>query len=164
MTNYIGWTPPPGVGVVAPPVHFETIVDVIYSDGLFSGGTKGLPGERAGDLNWSAVGDGPAIVAYAIVEEYKPAPELREWFALIRYGSLVASSQSREDFCQIKDGEEIIHVREVLPAAREVVAWAVVGVDGKPFALWISEDAAGGFVAEQGGGTVVRLSGVMPNE
>ena len=74
MTDFQAWTPPPGA-VVEPPVHVETLVDLFYSDASHS-----VESVRAGDLNWSSVGDGPSIVAYAVVQEYKPAP--REWWAV----------------------------------------------------------------------------------
>ena len=65
MTNFIGWTPPPGVAVVPPPVHPKTWVSVLYSDGQFS-----KTDYEADTFNWSSVGDGPRVVAYAVVEEY----------------------------------------------------------------------------------------------
>jgi len=162
MTTFIGWTPPPGVEVVPPPVHPETKVAVIYSDGEQD---EFMP---ARCLNWSAEGDGPRVVAYAVVEEYKPAPEPREWWA---YNGIMFKTE-RAAIAQRKSladwyGEAtafdrpIIHVREVLPG-REVVAWGVVGDHG-PICLTFFDDSAE-ITARENNGTVVRLSGVMPNE
>jgi len=163
MTNYIGWTPPPGVAVVPPPVHPRTVVDVIYSDA--SNDLHWI----ARDLNWSAVGDGPAIVAYAVVSEYKPAPEPREWWTV---GKHMHDSEAEADefrkACALLSGNSdhlytpIIHVREVTPAAREVVAWAVFS-DEQRMLLTGSAVAAKQY-ADRHGGTVVKLTGVMPNE
>lgn len=65
MTDFKLWISPAGE-VVAPPVHPMTTVDVIYSDG-----GKGTY-IHARNLNWSSAGDGPNIIAYSVVEEYKP--------------------------------------------------------------------------------------------
>jgi len=166
--DYVGWTPPPGVGVVEPPVHPATVVDVIYSDG----GSAVDCGTLAGDLNWSAVGDGPSIVAYAVVQEYKPAPGPREWWLNVQlpYATTVVlhdTYEAADKGRRTSDGKiargfaaEPIHVREVPPSGREVVAWAVMSDDGL---LTSSRRDVADYLVEKFGGTVVRLSGVMPN-
>jgi hypothetical protein len=157
MTNYIGWTPPPGVAVVPSPVHPETRIDLIYSDGQIVYGTYGPR------HNWSGVGDGPSIVAYAVVEEYKPAPED---FWIVRWDNggrcSFTNVESADDYAaQLSfENARVIHVREVMPAAREVVAWAVV--DGNSLNCFYEKKWADNFV-EQRGGTVVRLTGAMPS-
>jgi len=155
MTTYIGWTPPPGVGVVSPPVHPETVVSVIYSDAHVDEDEY-----LAHRVNWSSVGDGPSIVAYAVVEEYKPAPGPREWWLI---GDIAFRSESvaHNVACGKPPDWEVIHVREVLPAAREVVAWAVVKGDTfRDQQTFYSQSCADAWSAEHGG-TVVKLTGVM---
>jgi len=118
MTNYIGWTPPPGVGVVAPPVHPQTVVDVIYSDG----GSAVDCGTLAGDLNWSAVGDGPAIVAYAIVEEYKPAPETsQEERNKIALGALISwIAQSAVGVLSHSEARQLLEILEGIKEPEDI--------------------------------------------
>jgi hypothetical protein len=118
MTHeFIGWTPPPGA-VVDPPVHPETRVQVIYSDGDI--GSTDWP---AAEINWSAVGDGPRVVAYAVVREYKPEPVLRERYLCIRdTGSetVLLSHEIAEYGWEI--GKNAFLMREVPDPSREVVA------------------------------------------
>jgi hypothetical protein len=156
MTAYIGWTPPPGVAVVSPPVHVETEVDLIFSD------RSELHGVRAGSQNWSAVGDGPRVVAYAVVQEYKLEAVLWEgWLNLYPDGSARAHlSPEGADKSATSHRIKCIHVREVPDPSREVVAWAVV--KGDDFGLHYSEAVAESLARERGG-TAVRLSGVMPS-
>ena len=151
MTNYIGWTPPPGVAVVAPPVHPKSRVRIMWSDGI----KDDNDGRLAGSQNWSSVGDGPSIVAYAVVEEYKPAP----WDGYVFWdnGSVRFASATAPE----GQWRRVIHVREVLPAAREVVAWAVVR-DGTVTALDLDVGGAAFNFSCDHGGTVVKLTGVMP--
>ena len=117
--DFLGWTPPPDA-VVEPPVHPRTVVNVFYSDG-----SKNLSC-LARDINWSAGGNSPHVVAYAVVEEYKEPPKVaREWWiarnATERYafdlrGDALDCSVAMRGFA------EIIHVREVPDPSREVVA------------------------------------------
>jgi len=160
MTAFVGWTPPPDDAIVPPPVHVETEVDLIFSD------RSELKGVRAGSQNWSSVGDGPAIVAYAVVREYKPAPKLWEGWMLWCGEVLIGAWDDEETAARFGSeytGVKTIHVREVLPAAREVVAWAVVMADGKHVSTFSHEPLARQS-ARANGFTVVKLTGVMPNE
>ena len=97
MTDFKAWIAPEGA-VVAPPVHPETIVDVIYSDRTEG---ENLP---ARCLNWSSVGDGPCIVAYAVVREYR---EPLEGWAVSVY---LTARQAK----QVHPGCTPFFVREVL--------------------------------------------------
>jgi hypothetical protein len=166
MTTFIGWTPPPGVEVVPPPVHPETRVRVIYSDAHVDEDEY-----LAHRLNWSAVGDGPSIVAYAVVEEYKPAPEPKpvawkyRWkiageYVGWRYSDASNAHPSLDGFEEVPLYDAPIHVREVTPAAREVVAWAVFR-GGQRMLLTGNEIAAEQYAGKHGG-TVVKLTGVLP--
>lgn len=76
MTDFIPYIAPPGP-VVEPPVHPETIVDTIWSDGDTVGG------RFARHVNWSAEGDGPHIVAYRVVQEYVEPVKPRECFGVV---------------------------------------------------------------------------------
>jgi hypothetical protein len=150
MSDFKAWIPPAGE-VVKAPVHPQTTVMTMWSDGSLDDDFT-----PAGDLNWSSVGDGPGIVAYCVVSEYKPAPEPQDYW-IVSSGFALASREMAELNNPL--GLPIIHVREVLPAAREVVAWAVVDEDS--FNCFYEKRWADG-LAKQNGGTVVKLSGVMP--
>jgi hypothetical protein len=76
--TYTPYIPPSGA-VVTPPVHAETIINVIYTDGDYDHGI------RAGNVNWSGEGDGPAVLGYEVVEEYREPPKPREWWAVGRH-------------------------------------------------------------------------------
>lgn len=158
MTNYLGWTPPPGVAVVSPPVHVETLVDLFFSDASHS-----VKSVRAGSQNWSAVGDGPSVVAYRVVEEYKPATELGEWWLAISVSGFVLGAWEDRSTAESAPGTNspftIIHVREVPDPSREVVAWAV-WEDG--VASLFQQEWAARKWQDRHGGTVVRLTGVKP--
>lgn len=174
MTTYIGWTPPPGVAVVAPPVHPKTTVIVMFSD-------DSRKRTKAKYLNWSSVGDGPCIVAYAVVSEYKPAPEPREWFDIATaprdgtwfYAKALTFDDPAVRVVHFADSHDRFPIHDdmppwtvaptqwrPLPAAREVVAWAVFR-DGQRMLLTGNDNAAWQY-ADKHGGTVVKLTGVMP--
>jgi hypothetical protein len=105
MTDFIAYIAPPGA-VVDPPVHPETRVQVIYSDGDV--GSTDWP---AAEINWSSEGDGPRVVAYRVVEEYTPPKVPREWWIV---GDCEAwRSKLLAEFNR-PAGASIIHVREVL--------------------------------------------------
>ena len=103
---------PPSRAWSAPPVHAETIINVVYTDGDFDRNI------RAGNANWSGEGDGPAVLGYEVVEEYREPPK-----------------------------------------PREVVAWDVVTCQGMVFPHFIRDLADAS--ADQFGGTVVKLTGVL---
>lgn len=110
MTAFIGWTPPPGVAVVPPPCHVETTVDLMFSD------RSELAGVRAGSQNWSAVGDGPSIVAYAVVEEYKPAPrEVVAWAVVKGDGFALFEKGGEALNWSVKYGGTAVKLIGVLP-------------------------------------------------
>lgn len=154
MTDFQGWTPPPGE-VVAPPVHPETKVLFMWSDGVRDDQPR-----LAGSQNWSAEGDGPRVVAYAVVEEYKPAP--REFWIVDECEAYDSLEEAQAGLSQIRSTKQaIIHVREVLPGAREVVAWAVV-THGHARELCFHEVSARASLTARTGGTVIKLTGVMP--
>jgi hypothetical protein len=109
------------------------------------------------------------------VQEYKPAPEPKpvawkyRWkidgeYVRWRYSDASNAHLSLDGFQEVPLYDApIIHVRDVLPAARGVVkeAWAVFR-DGQRMLLTGNAVAAEQY-AEKHGGTVVRLSGVMPS-
>ena len=74
---------PPSEGVVTPPVHAETVINVVYTDGDFDRNI------RAGNVNWSGEGDGPAVLGYEVVEEYREPREIVAW-AVVRKGGYTA--------------------------------------------------------------------------
>jgi len=135
--DYVGWTPPRGVEVVPPPVHPETVVSVIYSDAHVDEDEY-----LAHRLNWSGVGDGPSIVAYAIVKEYKPAPEPREWWACngIMFKTERAAIARRKSLADwygeaTAFDRPIIHVREVLPGGVRWPRRMKAGAIGAPISV-----------------------------
>jgi hypothetical protein len=156
--NFRPWTPPPGA-VVGPPVHPETVVSVIFSSAEVSDDWC------ASSFNWSAEGDGPHIVAYAVVQEYKPEPRRpREMWVWRDSHDRIKGYYEQEitaDYVRFLAGDEIIHFREVPDPSREVVGWAVMK-DGYRRGTWSLEQSAN-YDADGYGGTVVRLSGVMPS-
>jgi hypothetical protein len=96
---------PPSGAVVTPPVHAETIINVVYTDGDYDHGI------RAGNVNWSGEGDGPAVLGYEVVEEYREPPTPREWWIV---GECEAWKDQRKAELNRPLGASIIHVREVL--------------------------------------------------
>ena len=112
MTDFIAYIAPPGA-VVAPPVHPEMVVDAFYSDG-------DTYQQQAGDINWSAEGDGPRVVAYAVVQEYVEPRVAREWWMVHSGGTDGWNVFDYEDyaarFCHkyANNSRPIIHVREVI--------------------------------------------------
>ena len=115
MTDFKAWIAPEGA-VVAPPVHPETQVHVIYSDGE-------LPNhyQVARKINWSTYGDGPHVVAYRVVEEYREPVKPRECWS---YGAHIRDTEAdaiqfRDDVAEAYPGRgyektAIIHWVEVL--------------------------------------------------
>lgn len=101
------WIPPAGE-VVDPPVHPETTVAVIYSDG-----SESFLDRPARGFNWSGEGDGPKIIAYAVVEEYVEKREPWEGWIYSDHGSIRRVSDEPPSL----KWDEVIHVREVLPEA-----------------------------------------------
>ena len=106
---------PPSRAWSAPPVHAETIINVVYTDGDFDRNI------RAGNVNWSGEGDGPAVLGYEVVEEYREPPKPREWWILddaslvVLHDSYASADRGRRNFRgEIVDHGKIIHVREVL--------------------------------------------------
>jgi hypothetical protein len=151
MTDFTAWIPPAGE-VVDPPVHPETVINVIYSDGQYTRCSA-----PASAFNWSASGDGPRVVGYAVVEEYKPAPDLREWWVHEETAKPVVHYQSVR--AHVENGWTL--VREVPDASREVVAWALVdSTAGGRMNFWDEETAHE--LQRRYGGTVVKLTGVKP--
>ncbi len=114
MTDFKAWIAPEGA-VVAPPVHPETQVHVIYSDGE-------LPNhyQVARKINWSTYGDGPHVVAYRVVEEYREPVKPREWWAFGQHLHVTYDKAAHfRGRCADEYGAHhletpIIHVREVL--------------------------------------------------
>lgn len=114
MTDFKAWIAPEGA-VVEPPVHRETIVDVVFSDGARE------DCRFAHNFNWSTYGEGPHVVAYRVVEEYREPVKPREWWAVGRH--LHDSEAEADEFrkaCADRSGNRshlsspIIYVREVL--------------------------------------------------
>ena len=66
--EFKSWTPPPGAVVDPPFANWRKVL------GMYSDGSQDDEPKPAGDINWSAEGDGPRVVAYSIVEEYKEQP------------------------------------------------------------------------------------------
>jgi hypothetical protein len=97
---------PPSGAVVTPPVHAETIINVVYTDGDYDHGI------RAGNVNWSGEGDGPAVLGYEVVEEYRESPKPREWWLCA--GTIHPEKRLAVYFARRHPGEEIVHVVEVM--------------------------------------------------
>ena len=96
-----------------PPVHAETIVNVIYDDRDYDNNVS------AGNINWSRFGDGPKLIAYEVVEEYTPPKVPREWWLV---GHVAKESEAdaarflqelQHDHPGMFDAHHVIHVREV---------------------------------------------------
>lgn len=162
MPEFIPWIAPPGP-VVEPPVHPKTLVNLVFSDGSFD-----TDDWQAGEFNWSSVGDGPKIIAYAVVQEYVEPVKAREWWLFWSEAKKDWLCSTDKHFAQRAHGNRdvpIIPVRKVLPdatakpAPREVVAWAVVGIFNHPILL-CSEGEAMDWQRRNGG--TVRPLGYLP--
>ena len=108
---------PPSRAWSAPPVHAETIINVIYTDGDFDRNI------RAGNISWSDCETVNTVLGYEVVEEYREPPKPREWWInsgdggnlVILHDSYKSADRGRRNFRgEVVNHGPIIHVREVL--------------------------------------------------